>query len=257
MKELMAIAGSAYTLHLGFKIDDNFDKATLDRLIYFQETHIGADGVFLKVDGKVTVGGGNTWWALENPNGASQNNWFDVRIPDMLSPDRYLVLDRAVTERARGVREEPLGSNAGPEVLKYGGKKGNPWCCFFVHWVMHTALGRWPTSHGKCGSCSLTFSTANKDHITTPFPRPGDIFIMQRRENNKIVGGHTGFVLRVSEDGKSINTVEGNCANRVKIGLRKIETIHGLINGYKDPLPVNWERGLLGRTSGTGNNNTS
>ena len=53
----------------------------------------------------------------------------------------------------------------------------------------------------------------------------GDIFV-QVFSGGK---GHTGFVVDVYKDGKSIYTGEGNCANRLKIGLRKISSISHFI----------------------------
>ncbi len=54
--------------------------------------------------------------------------------------------------------------------------------------------------------------------------------------------GHTGFVVGVSEDGESIYTGEGNCGNRLKIGLRKISSISHFIDCLEDAQSVDFER---------------
>ena len=68
-------------------------------------------------------------------------------------------------------------------------------------------------------------------------PTPGDAFVILYKD--PALGwctGHIGFVLQVSRNGKSINTVEGNCGNRVKIGKRSLSdpNIRGCINFFDD-----------------------
>lgn len=248
LQVLLGEAGAGYKV----PVTGEFDEETLDKLVYFQETHLDSKGVFLDDDGTVEVDGDTTWWALNHPRGTHQTSWFDARIPDGLSMERHLVLDRAVTEKAKGVQEEPLGSNWGPEVEKYGGGKGNPWCCRFVHWVFHDAVGYHITGQGPNGSCYVTFKAARGEDKVIETPTPGDIFFMHRRnKKGKIKGGHTGFVLQVSDDGKTFNTVEGNCGNRVKIGIRETAAMRGFVNPYKSDQADDWEHGLLAKVEGS------
>jgi hypothetical protein len=59
--------------------------------------------------------------------------------------------------------------------------------------------------------------------------------------------GHIGFVLRISHDGAQINTVEGNCGNRVKLGLRDLSDpeIVGFIDNLKDENASDFDRGIV------------
>ena len=62
---------------------------------------------------------------------------------------------------------------------------------------------------------------------------PGDAFVILHKDpEDGWCTGHIGFVLQVAEDGKSINTVEGNCGNRVKVGRRELSDpmLRGFIN---------------------------
>ena len=54
--------------------------------------------------------------------------------------------------------------------------------------------------------------------------------------------GHTGFVVGVSKDGKSIYTGEGNCGNRLKIGKRQLNTINHFIDCFQDGQKPDFER---------------
>ena len=74
-------------------------------------------------------------------------------------------------------------------------------------------------------------------------PFPGDAFVMEHGDGT----GHIGFVLRVSADGTTINTVEGNCGNRVKVGLRSLSAhdIVGFIDNVPDETREDFERGVL------------
>ena len=94
-------------------------------------------------------------------------------------------------------------------------------------------------------------------------PIPGDAFVMlYRNSRGQPTGmGHIGFVLRVQESGgraTAINTLEGNCGNRVKLGRRDLASpdIVGFINNFPaDEQPQGWERGLVGANA-TGRDST-
>jgi hypothetical protein len=165
------------------------------------------------------------------------------------------VLETALAEHTKGVAERPDGSNRGPEVDKYlpsslreGNAAGPPWCCFFYSWVVHEALRRWPLGT-QVGSCAEARRRAGQLSLWKPKsmpnsePIPGDAFVMDRGGGH----GHIGFVLRVSEDGKQINTIEGNCGNRVKLGLRNLADpeIVGYINDVQNELTSTFDRGIV------------
>lgn len=239
-----------------------FGKQLDAAVAYFQQTHLGPDKQPLDVDGIV---GPDTLWALKHATGKAQKEGLgpnlDTRIaniPKSLAPGRQLVL--AVALRQHGIREQPNGSNRGPGVDKFipdwaRTTPGPAWCCFFVCWVLHCyfkvhILGR------HHGSCATAWRAAEKRGMALPgtisgierelaLPMPGDVFYMDYG-NGK---GHFGFIYRVAEDYSRINTIEGNCGNRVKIGCRTYEEneqIRGIINPWpEDTRHQDYELGLI------------
>jgi CHAP domain len=211
-----------------------------DSVRSFQRTHLGPDGTFLSADGVV---GEKTWWALFNSTGRAQRSGLRASVPDGLGPMRQRILTVALAEHARDVVEVPNGSNRGPDVDRYlpdwvkkPGQKGPAWCCFFYSWVAHQALDKWPLGAPQGGVLEAR-RVAGKLGLWTPKsvavnrPLPGDVFVMDRGSGH----GHIGFVLRVSDDRKQINTLEGNCGNRVKLGMRELSDPE--IIGFIDNVP--------------------
>lgn len=218
----------------------------------FQRTHLGPDGRFLQVDGVV---GPKTWWALRNAAFEAQRSHLVASVPRDLTPLRARVLQVALGEHEVGVCESPNGSNRGPELDKYlpdwiteGRAVGPAWCCFFYSWVVKTALGHWPLKQRE-GSCQRARARAGELKLWTvkglrgERPFPADAFVMDRGGGH----GHIGFVLRVSEDGARINTLEGNCGNRVKLGLRELSDpeIIGFIDNVPSESSARFERGVV------------
>lgn len=204
----------------------------------FQRTHLGPDGTFLAVDGTV---GEKTWWALLNASGEAQRSGITPTIPARLGPQRTRILQVALAQHALGVAEVPNGSNRGPLIDAYlpGWARTMPgpaWCCFFYSWVVREALDRWPLGE-QIGSCLSARQRAGKLGSYIPKgtridrPLPADAFVMDRGGGH----GHIGFVLRLSEDRRLINTVEGNCGNRVKVGTRWLDDPE--IVGFIDNVP--------------------
>lgn len=141
-------------------------------------------------------------------------------------------LDVARSEAARGVKEEPPGSNDGPRVREYQrGKGGNYWCAHFVSWCVNQA-GSSPFGH--TGSVATLRSWGQNNGRYTPaaqaHPQPGDIFTKQRRDKQgRVVGGHTGFVLDYDPSSRRMRTVEGNSGDKVRVGSQSISGIDGVI----------------------------
>ena len=221
----------------------------------FQQTHVGQDGVFLKSDGVV---GPATWWALHNASGPAQHSQLSAAVPAGVGPLRRRILEVALGEHAKGVAERPFGSNRGPELDKYlpdwltKTSAGQPWCCFFYSWVVKEALGEWPLGQRE-GSCAKARERAGTLGIWRPktmraeHPLPGDAFVIDAGKGK----GHIGFVLRVSKDALEFNTVEGNCGNRVKLGLRRLDepNLVGFIDNVSGEHPVEFERGVVSASS--------
>ena len=233
----------------------HFQEKTRQAVIYFQQTHLGPNGQPLEVDGKV---GDNTWWALYHPSGAAQRSNIPSHPSGGLTPMRAKVMDVAAAEHQASVHEDPDGSNWGDGVIKYlqeGDSMANPWCCFFWSWCVHHAIGDYP--FGKAmGHVLTTWQKAKGQgwakEKKSYSPVPGDAFVMLYQDKaGKLVGtGHIGFVLRVDKatNAKAFNTIEGNCGNRVKVGLRQIDqsTLVGFINQYPvEEQPTDWQTGLI------------
>jgi hypothetical protein len=178
----------------------------------------------------------------------------DTRIPEGISGARLRILETALKEWDLKVVEKPFGSNRGPEVDKYlpsfwlKKKKGPSWCAFFAGWVAKEALGDYLPG-GRLGSCMALRDAAKKSGQwvakTYGGPVPGDAFVMDT-DGDKGSHGHIGYVLRVSVDGKQINTLEGNCGQRVQLGLRETSDpkIIGWINTVPSEKPE-FERGVI------------
>jgi peptidoglycan hydrolase-like protein with peptidoglycan-binding domain len=231
--------------------DGIFDKDTHDGVVYFQQSHLDANGDFLEVDGVV---GPITRWALDHPTGAPQVSDLPPVVPERLTPQRQLQLKIVLGEH--NVKEVPNGSNWGPDIEKYGGKPGQPWCCWFWSWGNRQAFGRYSLGR-KHGLCRRAWNVAGNRGMAydkgTYVPIPGDAFVMLYRDGGgRFTGkGHIGYVLRTAEEGgvaTAINTVEGNSGNRVKVGRRKLSNadIVGFINPFPpDEQPTDWERGTV------------
>ncbi len=179
----------------------------------------------------------------------------DTRISDGITGDRERLLTSALGEWDKKVVERPMGSNRGPEIDKYlpswwrKKSKGPSWCAFFAGWVHHDALGRYLPG-GRLGSCMALVDKAKKAGVWVAkkeglVPTPGDAFVLDT-DGPRGSHGHIGYVLRVSEDGLEINTIEGNCGQRVQLGLRTLTDpkIIGWIDTAPDEKPA-FERGVI------------
>jgi len=221
------------------RVDGYFGSQTTAGTRYFQMTHLGPDKKSLEVDGVV---GPNTWWAGYHPVGEEQRNHIKPKTPKGLSSKRQAILEIAKKEHAAKTREQPDGSNWGDGVTKIlKGVGAAPWCCYFVWWCWKEAFGEWlwGKRHGHCAT-AWRVAKANKKAFPKKkySPIPGDFFVMlyKNKHGNYTGSGHIGFVLSVSKDGKSFNTIEGNASNRVKVGVRKLSqsSLIGFINPYGD-----------------------
>ncbi len=191
--------------------DGKFGSRTATAVKLFQSRFTDADGLPLKVDGKV---GSLTWRALFGRPAVP---------PAESANDPLLRAALRVAAGEIGVMENPPGSNRGTKVDEYlravgiDPTKGSfAWCAAFVYWsfaracaglerenpVVRTAgvLDHWAKAARK-GINRIPQSAALDNPALV---RPGHIFVLG-------VGGgagHTGLVERVA-DGKLV-TIEGN-----------------------------------------------
>jgi hypothetical protein len=223
--------------------EPRFGRAVENMVLYFQMTHQGHDGKWLDVDGVV---GKDTWWALNNATGQAQSSFLEAGIPKGISGERSVLLETAVREH--GVREDSNRPNRGSEVDKYlprevvvsASNAGPPWCCYFVSWVLREVFGKHLLGR-PVASVHTAWQHAVQRNRWEPKegrgPTPGDAFIILHKDPSQgWCTGHIGFVLQVTCNGKSYNTVEGNCGNRVKIGRRDLgdPLLRGFINMIGD-----------------------
>ncbi len=207
-----------------------FEDITFENVVLFQLQHVDNKGIPLEADGVV---GKKTWWALENPSGEAQRNHFQPFIPDGLTNRRRQLLNLIFEEHAKPVFEVPDGSNRSPDIDNYWGVTGViglPWCCAFVSWALNETLGFYPIGGQHHLGVQNMWREAQRNDMAAPEPKPGDIFI-QIKSGGK---GHTGFVVGLSTDEQSVYTGEGNCGNRLKIGLRQKNTIGHFIDCFND-----------------------
>jgi len=218
--------------------DGIFEEVTHENVVVFQLQHVDEQGQALEADGVV---GAKTWWALENGSGEAQRNHFQPIIPDGLTTRRQQLLEMIYNEHAKPVYEVPDGSNRSPDIDGYWGNTGvigQPWCCAFVSWVLREVVGGYPIEGQHHIGVQNMWRAARRAEMETPEPKPGDIFV-QLKANGK---GHTGFVVGVSADGLSIYTGEGNCGNRLKIGLRQKNSINYYIDCLRDAQSLDFAR---------------
>jgi len=146
-----------------------------------------------------------------------------------------------------GVRERPSGSNRGRCrqgetkgcVDAYTGGRAQPWCAHFVSWAFEQT-GFSPFGHrasvnslrnwGKSQGWYVEKAAVERGEYS---PLAGDIFTKPRYEGagpqRRLVGGHTGFVLRYDPAGGILETVEGNTGDRVQMRTRALNEIDGFI----------------------------
>lgn len=233
-------------------VDGVFGVKTHNALQEFQGSHLDQYGHPLTPDGIV---GPSTVWALRHASGDDQRSHIDPLVPRGLTPQRTKLLDFACDLYREDIHEVPDGSNGGDGVDKITNGWKAPWCGMAVHYIFKEALGTEP--FGSRATCAAVINIYNlardKDWFRDKSdydPRPGDVFIMLYRDSSgQFTGkGHTGIVLRVSEEGRSMNCIEGNAGNRLKCSLRHFDQ-HSLI-GFVNPFQVEenkngWTRGIM------------
>lgn len=236
----------------------NFLDLTLEAVKYFQGTHLGPDGKFLKVDGLV---GPRTWWALHNAHGAAQKSNVDTSIntKDVAdAAERVAVLEFLRGLHTKGVREVPNGSNYGDGVTAIvnacGFTYGIAWCMALQSYAEREANGAAPLGamHVSCyqfWNAAMDAGCAYRRGSYTPIP--GDVGIYcygSIKSSGRFYGpGHAIRVARVAANGRAINAYEGNAGNRLKYSVRNLSdsNLVGFVNLYGDAAaPPKFEPGI-------------
>jgi hypothetical protein len=138
----------------------------------------------------------------------------------------------ALQLHAMGIEEQPPGSNAGPEVLRFTDGIAEAWCADFVSWVLRAA-GR-PFTGGASGGWRLAWTPdvrawfAARGRYRTrdvAHPQPGDVIWFRR--------GHVGIVVRA--DQRRVEAVEGNAGDAVRLRVYDDWRANPEIDGFGRP----------------------
>jgi putative peptidoglycan binding protein/CHAP domain-containing protein len=190
--------------------DGDFGRKTKAAVKLFQIRFTDNEGLPLKVDGEI---GPITWSALFGAASVPSSN---------KAVDELLARSLEVAASQVGVREDPPGSNRGPEVDRYVKAVGLnpegefPWCAAFVYFCFDRAceqLGRanpliktaGTLDHwSKAGARGVARVTAAEAKNDPSLVKAGQIFIIHHSGS----AGHTGLV--ESTAGGKLVTIEGN-----------------------------------------------
>jgi hypothetical protein len=185
----------------------------------------------------------------------------DARVPLNVPPQIAATLTEALKDL--GARERGL-PNRGPMVDKFQPEhirqraqtEGVPWCASAVCTWWRVGFGLHPLGAMIRGADKLkdVARTHGMWRDVPTQPRPGDAFVLLHGADTKgFDKGHTGLVLRVSADGRTIQTIEGNARNAVRLIERSVPDVAtpNQILGFAAPVADaawfgrDWQRGLL------------
>lgn len=197
----------------------NFGETTRAAVVDFQSHHTDPGGHPLAHDGRV---GPLTQWSLKHPGGGlyKAHGWlYDSAKTNSLT---LPVCQAAVGDL--GLKENPDGSNDGPELKKFQ-TYGRPWCALAVsHWfslaIVGSPFGVQPAVVGLLSWAKIHGKIVPADQAVLP----GDVMIIIRGSGH----GHTGLIVGVNADGM-LSTVEGNCSNSVRGCVRDRHSLSAII----------------------------
>lgn len=150
------------------------------------------------------------------------------------TPPERLALQAALGELRAGVREEG-GPNRGIPASRYSMGEAVPWCAAFVSWCYRQAGAALPGNPWLQRSVARLEAFCKAEGCWAPadavIPRPGlVVFFANRAGSDTGLGRHCAIVERVSADGQTIHTVDGNWGDRVAQVERKVS--EAKITGY-------------------------
>jgi len=187
----------------------------------------------------------------------------DARIPRIDHPQIAKALLAAVLDL--GIKERVPGPpNRGPQVDRFQppwvrdqpNTDGIPWCAsavcawWFAGFEAHP-LGAMIRGADKIKDAARKLGQWH-DVGAGYQPRPGDAFVLLHVVDSPgFDRGHTGLVLRVSYDGRTVQCIEGNARNAVRLIQRTVpdSPAPDQILGFASPLTAgvsfDFDRGLL------------
>ena len=197
----------------------------------------------------------------------------EAQIP-LKNPDAAGDILSDILAKNRDVKEQPKGSNRGPEVEAYlkstGLGKGYPWCMAFVYYIFNELskkLGITPNPLPKTAGVMRHWTKApqeNKIKIDDVrrdinLLRPGQIFFLTRGGGKGL--GHTGIIIDVNPIKKTFTTIEGNTndqksgeGDRVGVNVRNVsdKNLVGVIDYFKNTRTKEFEDDLIRSAGGVG-----
>ncbi len=222
-------------------VDGVFDSTVARAVKLFQARFPDANGLPLVADGKV---GSLTWEAM----------FGSATMPSTTAaPSALTGAAIAFATTQIGVREDPLGSNRGPQVDRYLEAAGLdpsagdfPWCVAFTHFCYRTAAAQLgiPNPHirtagvldhwNKAGAKANVTRVVTAKAVANPGSvTPGALFIMDFGG----AAGHSGMVIEVA--GGKLVTSEGNTndngsRNGIGVFRRTARKIADINKGFVD-----------------------
>ncbi len=172
----------------------------------------GEDGKKVLILDLRKLGDEKARWLNENPL-ESREEPIKTEVKTNVITD---VIEICEKERKLGGQDfkEINGSNSGPQVKKYleyvGLSEGNPWCAAFTCWV----IGQAGIDNPKTGDTWAMEEWARQKGIYSQTPAEKDVFLLIDSATGKPL--HTGFVVKVNLDGKTITTIEGNLDDGIR-----------------------------------------
>lgn len=225
------LRANGYSVPLSGAYDSDIESAVFT----FQAGHVGKNGKALVPDGKITVGGDATWWALHNPSAkaqqppASAESRAAAEVAALPAGKVRQLLELALAEL--GVKEVPDGSNGGLRVDVYTDKWRKPWCAMWVSWCLRQATGgpAFPPHRGIASAVRIRDWGLAKGRYRAGQPASGDIFVMIKPGADGVDSGHghVGFVVAVEPT--RILGISGNDGNAVRVRWRNRSTIAGYV----------------------------
>ncbi len=122
-----------------------------------------------------------------------------------------------------GLKEDPRGSNRGPDIDQFTGGRAEPWCGHFVSFLFD-AVGRplpnyrkpSPTQHNDYASVTFMERVFSEHDWLVRTPEPGDVaFYPSRGRSDSGPGRHVDLVVAVDPMARTYDAVSGNWGDGV------------------------------------------